>query len=74
MTAEQAVAILGGVVGLVVALTALIVQVRGLRTDINGRMTKLVEAVSTASHKEGELEGRDYAREQLLGPPASPNA
>lgn len=73
MSAEQVVAILGAVGALVLALTALIVQVRGLRTDINGRMTKLVEAVSTASHKEGELEGRDFARQQLLEPPASPN-
>lgn len=71
MTPEQALAIVGGLTALMVAVTALLVQVRGLRHDVDGRMAQLVKATSEASRKQGELEGRDFMLRLQRGGPAS---
>lgn len=65
MTIEAVVAILGGITAMVVAITALIRQLQGLRNDLNGRVTQLVEASTDAARKEGELTGRDFMHRLL---------
>lgn len=67
MTPEQAVAILGGLTALVVAVSALLVQVHNLRRDVNGRVTQLLDAAGIAREKRGELAGRDFMQRLLTG-------
>lgn len=67
MTPEQAIAIIGAVSTLVVAVTALLVQVHLLRKDVNGRVTQLLDAAGMAREKRGELNGRDFMRRLLTG-------
>lgn len=67
MTAEQATALLVALTGLVAALGAAVVQVRGLRRDLNGRVTELLSEATSAAHKHGELEGRDFMRRLMTG-------
>lgn len=68
MTPEQATALIVAVTGLVAAIAAATVQIRGLRRDVNGRMTQLLERSESAARKLGELEGRDFMR-RLQNPP-----
>lgn len=72
MSAEQATALIVAVTGLVGAIGAVIVQVRLLRKDLNGRVSQLIEAATVSSHRKGEMEGRDFMRRLLSGPPQSP--
>lgn len=71
MTPEQAIAIIAAVSTLVVAVTALLVQVHALRRDVNGRVTQLLEAAGVAREKRGELAGRDFMRRLYGGPPGA---
>jgi hypothetical protein len=57
---EQITAVMAGLSGLIVAVTALVLQLRGLRKDLNGRLSQLVDASSLSAHREGELAGRDF--------------
>ncbi len=61
MSAEQATALLVALTGLVGALSVLVVQLRQMRKDLNGRLTELVETTKLAASKTGELAGRDFA-------------
>lgn len=69
MSSEGIIAVLGAVTALVVAGTALVVQLRSLRKDLNGRLEQLLAVAAAAARKEGELAGRDFASR---GGPASP--
>lgn len=60
MTVENVTALVVAITGLVGAIGIMVVQVRGLRKDLNGRLTQLLEAHGEAQRKEGELAGRDY--------------
>lgn len=71
MTAEQATALLVALTGLIGAIAAVIVQIRGLRKDLNGRVTELLVESTAAAHRHGELEGRDFMRRLLTGATAS---
>lgn len=72
MTIETVVGILGAVTALVVAITALVVQLKGLRRDLNGHVTQLVNTSTAAAKREGELEGRDFMHRLLTGGPETP--
>lgn len=71
MNVDGATALIVAVTGLVAAVGAVIVQVRGLRRDLNGRVSQLIDVATTASHRKGELEGRDFMRRVLEGAPGS---
>jgi hypothetical protein len=60
VTVENVTGLIIAVTGLIAAIGVLVVQVKGLRKDINGRLTQLLEAHGEAQRKEGELAGRDY--------------
>lgn len=68
MTAEQATALIVAATGLIAAIGTVIVQVRGLRRDLNGRVSQLIDVSSTAQRRLGELEGRDFMH-RLQNPP-----
>jgi hypothetical protein len=68
VTPEQLTAIIGALGTLVVAVVGLIVQLRLLRKDLNGRLSQLVETTRRGAQKQGELEGRDWTRERSKGP------
>lgn len=82
MTVEQVVAVLGALTALLVAATALLVQVHLLRKDLNGRVTQLLDAAGMAREKRGEMAGRDFMQRLMTGgtagaegsTPAVPNA
>jgi hypothetical protein len=61
VSAEQATALLVALTGLVGALSVLVVQLRQMRKDLNGRLTELVETTKLAATKTGELAGRDFS-------------
>lgn len=69
MTPEQWVALVGALTALFVAVAAAIVQIRGLRSDINGHVTKLVATATALGQKQGELQGRDFMHRLLTAPP-----
>lgn len=73
MTVETVVAVIGAITAFVIAITALIAQIHGLRKDLNGHVAQLVETSTIAAKKEGELEGRDFMH-RLLAPPSDPTA
>lgn len=62
---ESAVAIIGAITALVVALTAMLVQLGKLRQEVNGRLTQLIAEATDAARKQGELEGRDFMHKLL---------
>jgi len=62
VTVEQATALVVAITGLVGAVGVLVVQIRSLRKDINGRLTQLLAVAEQAARKDGELAGRDYSR------------
>ena len=69
MTPEQFTAILAALAGLITAAAMLVGAVRGLRSEfratrelVNGKMTELLAVTQLAARKEGELQGRDFAR------------
>ena len=70
MSTEQVTALIVAVTGLVAAIGALIVQLRLLRKDLNGRVSQLLETSSLAQHRLGELEGRDFMH-RLFNPPSA---
>lgn len=61
MSIEGLTGLIVAITGLVAAIGVLVVQVKGLRRDINGRISQLLEAHGQAERKEGELAGRDFA-------------
>lgn len=61
ITPEQATALVVALTGLVAAVGAILVQIRSLRKDLNGRLTQLLDEAKTAAEKRGELAGRDFA-------------
>lgn len=67
LTVEQVVAIIGALTALLVAATALLVQVHLLRKDLNGRVTQLLDAAGMAREKRGEMAGRDFMQRLLSG-------
>ena len=71
MTPEQAVALLGAITALVVAVSALLLQVQKLRSEVNGRLTQLLVEATQAARKDGELAGRDFVH-RMYNPPAEP--
>lgn len=71
MTPEQWTALVGAITALVVAVGAVLVQLRGLRNDLNGRVSQMIDSTALAHRKQGELEGRDFMARLLTGPPAS---
>lgn len=66
MTPEQFIAIIGACTALVAAIGGLVLQVRALNQHLNGRMEELLTEARSASLKEGELSGRDFATSALL--------
>lgn len=64
---EQVVAVLGALTALLVAATALLVQVHLLRKDLNGRVTQLLDAAGMAREKRGEMAGRDFMQRLMTG-------
>lgn len=60
MTVEQAIAVIGALTALLVAVGALISDVRALRQLVDGRMADLLLLAQLAAKKQGELEGRDW--------------
>lgn len=68
MSPEQITAILTGVGGIIVAVTALVVQLRLIRKDLNGRLTQLIDTAALAAAKDGELKGRDFSRSRKRTP------
>jgi hypothetical protein len=62
LTAEQATALIVAVTGLVAALGAIYAQLRQTHGLINGRMQELVDSTRLAAAKQGEMDGRDWAR------------
>lgn len=68
MTPDQVVAIMGGLAALLAAVTALLVQVGRLRSEVNGRLQQLVDASVEAAQKRGELLGRDYVHAKQAEP------
>lgn len=70
ITFEQWTALLVAATALVTAIGATAVQLRGLRKDLNGRVSQLIEAATAASRKQGELEGRDFMQRLHDGPSA----
>lgn len=74
MTVEQFVAILGATTALVVAVTALLLQMRTLTHHVNGRLDELLSLREESARREGELKGRDFAMRPWQGgsqPPSS---
>lgn len=69
MTPEQWIALLGALTALFVAISAAIIQIRGLRSDINGHVTRLVATATALGEKQGELQGRDFMHRLLTAPP-----
>jgi hypothetical protein len=65
MTPEQITALVGSITGLVVALGAILVQLRQTHKLVNGRMSELLDATKLANQKIGELQGRDYLANQV---------
>lgn len=65
MTPEQAIALIGALTALVTAVSAAVYQLARLRGDLNGRMSQLIDAAAAASHKQGEMEGRDFMQRLL---------
>jgi len=63
VTVEQATALVVAITGLVGAVGVLVVQIRSLRKDINGRLTQLLAVAEQAARKDGELAGRDFTRQ-----------
>jgi len=61
VTVEQATGLLVAVTGLVGAVGVLVVQLRSLRKDLNGRLTQLLAVAEQAARKDGELAGRDFS-------------
>lgn len=76
MTPEQAVAIMSAVVALIGALIGLYVQIAKLHTQVNGRLSDLLELTATSSLAEGKLAGPDTppagAEPPPLAPPSAP--
>lgn len=73
MSTETVIAVIGAATALVVAITALVAQIQGLRKDLNGHVTKLVDSSAEAARKEGELAGRDFMHRLLTGGPEPPS-
>ena len=63
MTPEQATALIVAATGLIAAVGVLVVQLRSLRKDINGRLSQVLDLAATAARKDGELAGRDFAHQ-----------
>lgn len=61
MAVEQATAFLLAISALLGAFGALLIQIRGLRSDLNGRMQELLDHAIIGAEKRGELAGRDFA-------------
>jgi hypothetical protein len=61
VTIESVTGLIVAITGLIAAIGVLVVQVKGLRKDINGRISQLLDAHGQAERKDGELAGRDYA-------------
>ena len=59
MSAEQFVAVLVAITGLVAAIGALYTEVRATRSAVNGRLTELVESTRLAATALAELKARD---------------
>lgn len=74
MTPEQATALIVAATGLIGAVGVLIVQVRSLRKDVNGRLTHMLSLAADAGRKEGELAGRDFANKSAVDRPAAISA
>lgn len=72
ITPEQFTALLGALGVVIAAVTALLVQVRSMRADMNGKLGELVTAKQQAATKEGELLGRDYERQAAPAAPQPP--
>lgn len=62
MTPEQLAALIGSITALIVALGVTVTQVRGLRRDVDGRITELLSQSALAHKRLGELEGRDFVQ------------
>lgn len=59
LTPEQFVTVLGAITALIVALTALFVQLRKTHELVNGRMTELLKITKEAGVAQGKLAGPD---------------
>lgn len=66
MTPEEATALVTAAGVTLTALGTVLIQVRGLRKDVNGLLTRYTSAATAAAEKEGELKGRDF-----VPPPAA---
>lgn len=64
MSAEQIVALVIAITGLLSAVGVVIAQVAALRRDLNGRLSQLLEETRERATKEGELRARDYISQQ----------
>jgi hypothetical protein len=77
ISVEQYVALLGAVTALVVAVGAILVQLRQLHTLTNSRMSELLELTRKASEAEGFLAGTRHETTRPLasgGPLPPPDA
>ena len=63
MSVEQFVAVLGGFTALLVAIGTLLVQVRSLRQQVDGRLTELLSLTRSSSRAEGALDERENPRQ-----------
>jgi len=61
---EQFIALLGAVTALVVALGAILVQLRQTHQLVNSRLSALLELTATASRAEGVIQGQHDALTQ----------
>lgn len=72
MTPETIIAVIGAITALVVAVTAMLVQLGKLRQEVNGRLTQLIAEATDAARKDGELAGRDFMHRLLRDGPDPP--
>jgi hypothetical protein len=63
MSPEQATALIVAVTGLIAAIGVVAVQLVQVKKQINGRLTELIATTKLAAQKDGELAGRDFARD-----------
>lgn len=70
MSPEQWTALLGAITALAVAVSAVLLQIRGLRADLNGRVQQLIAVSAESARKQGELEGRDFMHRLVTQPSA----